>query len=188
WMRNRVESDLAIACDRIGVAHVSSLLRSPDVVRLLVEWGTPLENPATGERMARSPETGEIECDFSTDLSLVDSQEEDEAALMDWYCLRVASDDRWRVDGDVALHIAYDKEGPWAELRETARAAYLADPWLTTRARVEAIPTVERTQDLLAREDPAEVRRGYRVREECESRDVRPPGKGSPVPPRERVA
>ena len=169
WLHRRHEADVAIACDRIGIAHVHAMLRSPDAARILVEAGMRLENPATGERMSRDLDTGVVQCDFV--VGTADGlPEADGDLLMDWYCLRVATDDRWRVVTEDALRLVQETSGPMVELREKACSAYRSDTWLTTRDRIEAIPTRERTRELLARGDMPT--RSYRLKDECGSGHV----------------
>ena len=169
WLHRRHEADVAIACERIGVAHVHAMLRSPDAARILVEAGMRLENPATGERMSRDPDTGVVQCDFVAGTA-DGLPEADGDLLMNWYCLRVATDDRWRVVTEDALRLVQETSGPMVELREKACSAYRSDTWLTTRDRIEAIPTRERTRELLARSDMPT--RGYRLKDECGSGHV----------------
>lgn len=164
WLQRRFESDLALATERIGAAHVSALLRSPDAARLLVEEGARLENPLTGEWMARNPEGDGIECAFRQQPAPTD----DEQTTLEWHYLQVASDDAWRVVPEEAARMAMAQDGPLADLHARARNAYLKDEWLTPRARIENTPTREKADlTLAARDVPVQRPRGYSLRAEC---------------------
>lgn len=181
WLHNRFEANVRKACDRMDVAHVSALLRSPDATQALVEGGVRIENPRTGESMARNPTTNAITCLFRPLAGAPDVDASD-PSVMDWYLLRVASDDNLRVNTEDAIALAHSEDGPMAELREQARTAYLQDLWLTTRSRREAIPSRVRAADSLAtREVP--TARGYRLRVECQEAKLRAVSHMDSTPP-----
>ena len=186
WVQRRVGADLEVACDRMGMASASALLRSPDAVQLLVEAGVRLENPTTGERMEADLASGRVTCDFDRQGRLGDG---DESSLMSWYCVQVASDDGWRINPDDARALANAKEGSLANLRERARTAYLADPWLTARDRIETIPTRQRAEGLLAHRGPTNsVARGYSLKDECKGSQATAAGAKRPKEIGTRVA
>ncbi|MBR3328241.1 MAG: hypothetical protein IKG22_13060, partial [Atopobiaceae bacterium] len=167
WAQSMMRSSLEFACDRMAMANASALLRSPDAARLLVEAGVRIENPTTGERMSLDPSTGRVMCGFER-VPAAAIPDGDDPALMEWYYLRVANDDGWRIAHDDALTLIRDREGPMAGLLQDSREAYLADSWLTAKDRIEAIPTRERAEELLRRRDvPNMPTRQYRLRDKC---------------------
>lgn len=179
------ESELALATNRIGAAHVSSLLRSPDATRVLLESGASIENPTTGERMRLDPSTGRLACD----LRGIDAQPDD-PAFLDCCLLHVATDDCWRVSPDDAVRIATGGVPEDRGVREAARSAYLADDWLYPRQRQRNLPTREQAMSLLSVRDATDAAsRTYALADEC--RDVRSAGTrptGTSGDTRERVA
>lgn len=151
WMGQRFESDLALAVGRVGVAHVDALLRSPAAVALLAKSGVRMENPVTGERMAMDYDKGEVS--FGKPGHVSRQNEGRGTDLFDWQCLKVASDDAWRVVREDAIRLCSAADGPAHDLMERARSEYLHDDWLKPRERAENVPTYEGAKRLLARRD-----------------------------------
>lgn len=164
WMGQRFESDLALAVGRVGVAHVDALLRSPAAVSLLARSSVRMENPVTGERMGMDYDRGEVAFGKPRDASQSeDSVSED---LFEWQCLRVASDDAWRIVREDAIRLCSATNGPIHDLLERARGEYLHDSWLKPKERAENIPTYEGAKRLLARRDvEQEETRSYHLGE-----------------------
>lgn len=143
---------------------MSALLRFPDAAQLLVEAGIRLENPRTGEWMARDPKKNEINYAFREAAEPTD----DEQTLLEWHFLRIASDEGWRVAAKDILELLAVTDGPLDNLLSQAREAYLNDSWLTPRARIENTPTRESAERALSSRDvPATSSPRYNLRDEC---------------------
>lgn len=180
-----VESEYALMMDRVGAAHVSSLLRSPDATKVLLESGATIENPTTGEHLRRDPSTGRL----SGDMRGVTAQPDD-PAFYECCLLHVATDDCWRVMPEDAVRIANGSDSASRRVREAAESAYLADESMYPRQRLNNLPTREQTETLLSvRDEPHFAPRMYApVGDRLGARNARAMPTGAKQAATERVA
>lgn len=101
--------------------------------------------------MVIDPSTGRLVCD----LRGIEAQPDD-PAFLDCCLVHVATDDCWRVRPEDAVRIAAGADTASRNVREAARASYLADDWLYPRQRQSTLPTREQAEALLSVRDASD--------------------------------